>query len=111
MGPVNFARFESYAPGARRWRRLPPVPEPRGGTGAAALGGSIVSVGGETPTETIETVYAFSLATRRWRRLPDLPTPRHGLGVVALESRLYAIAGGRQPGFFVSAVNEILRPR
>jgi non-specific serine/threonine protein kinase len=54
-------------------------------------------------------VYAYEIATRRWRRLPDLPTPRHGLGVVALDGRVYAIAGGPQPGLFVSDANESLR--
>src|SRR5262245_18386667 len=28
---TNLALLESYTPGARRWRRLPPVPQPRGG--------------------------------------------------------------------------------
>ena len=46
---------------------------------------------------------------RRWSRLPDLPTPRHGLGVVAYRGRVYALAGGPQPGLFVSAANEYLR--
>jgi N-acetylneuraminic acid mutarotase len=107
----NLALVESYAPGARRWTRVPPVPEPRGGTGAASLRGTIVSIGGETPTGTIASVYALNVRTRRWRRLPDLPTPRHGLGVVALNGRVYAIAGGRQPGLAVSGVNESLRLR
>src|SRR6476619_1126494 len=44
---TNLGLLESYAPGARRWRTLPPVPQPRGGTGAAAFPGQIVSVGGE----------------------------------------------------------------
>lgn len=32
---TNVSLFESYRPGDRRWRRLSPVPDPRGGTGAA----------------------------------------------------------------------------
>ena len=32
---TNLIHFESYRPGDRSWRRLPPVPDPRGGTGAA----------------------------------------------------------------------------
>ena len=65
-----------------------------------------MSVGGEAPSGTIRTVYAFALATGRWRRLPDLPTPRHGLGVVAVGARVYAIGGGTQPGLTVSDANE-----
>ncbi len=103
---TNVATFEVWSPGAKRWTRLAPVPGARGGTGAAAAAGSIVSVGGEAPSGTIRSVYAYSLATRRWRRLPDLPTPRHGLGVAAVGMRVYAIAGGPRPGLTVSDANE-----
>jgi len=82
------------------------LPGARGGTGAAAANGSIVSIGGEAPSGTIRSVYAYSLATARWRRLPDLPTPRHGLGVAAIGTRVYAIAGGPAPGLTVSDANE-----
>jgi N-acetylneuraminic acid mutarotase len=105
---TNVATFESWAPGERRWRRLARLPEPRGGTGAAAVAGSIVSVGGEAPSGTIPSVYAYDLARGRWRRLPDLPTPRHGLGVVAIGTRVYAVGGGPGPGLTVSGANEYL---
>jgi non-specific serine/threonine protein kinase len=106
---TNRGDLEAYDPRTGRWSRLPPVPDPRGGTGAASLDGRIVSIGGEAPSGTQGRVYAYEIATRRWRRLPDLPTPRHGLGVVALDGRVYAIAGGPQPGLFVSDANESLR--
>src|ERR671922_256469 len=105
---ANTTIFESLAPPARRWRGLPPVPAARGGTGAAVVDTTIVSVGGEAPQGTIATVYGFDLARRRWRRLPDLPTPRHGLGVVAAAGRVYAIAGGTTPGLATSGTNEFL---
>ena len=104
----NLALVEEYDPASGRWRRLPPVPDPRGGTGAAAASGAIVSAGGEEPEGTIASVYAFDLDRRRWRRLPDLPTPRHGLGVVGFGERVYTLAGGREPGLAVSGVNESL---
>jgi N-acetylneuraminic acid mutarotase len=105
---TNVNTVESWRPGERRWRRHPPVPRSRGGTGAAAVGRTIVSVGGEEPGGTIRTVYAFDTRTRRWRRLADLPSPRHGLGVVAFNRRVYAIAGGPRPGLTVSGANEYL---
>ena len=104
----NLDAFEVYTPATRTWAKLARVPETRGGTGAAAVGNAIVSVGGEAQ-ETIETVYAYNVAKRRWSRLPDLPTPRHGLGVVAFNGRVYALAGGPHPGLFVSSANEYLR--
>jgi N-acetylneuraminic acid mutarotase len=105
---TNLAVAEVYAPGERRWRRLAPVPEARGGTGLAAFGGRLFSVGGEEPGGTIASVFALDLGTGRWERLPEVPTPRHGLGVAVLDGRLYAIAGGTEPGLFVSSANEAL---
>ena len=108
---TNMTTFESLAPPERRWRRLPPVPSKRGGTGAAAVGATIVSVGGEAPQGTIRTVYGFDFRSRRWRRLPDLPTPRHGLAVAAVAGAVYAIAGGTTPGLATSGANEFLPVR
>jgi N-acetylneuraminic acid mutarotase len=105
---TNLTHLEAYRPGDRRWRRLPPVPDPRGGTGATALAGRVVSVGGEEPAGTIAEVYAFRVADRAWQRLDDLPTPRHGLGVAALGGRVYVIGGGPEPGLTVSGANESL---
>jgi N-acetylneuraminic acid mutarotase len=106
---TNLRIVESWRPGAKRWTRLAPVPGSRGGTGAATVGRTIVSVGGEAPGGTIRSVFAYKLATRRWRRLPDLPTPRHGLGVVAFNGRVYVLAGGPRPGLTTSGAVESLR--
>jgi hypothetical protein len=105
---TNLTLFESWRPGDRRWRRLVPVPDARGGTGAAALPGRVVSVGGEKPGGTIAEVYGYRTPTGRWQRLDDLPTPRHGLGVAAFGGRVYVIGGGPEPGLTVSAANEAL---
>ena len=105
----NLRVVESWAPGEKRWRRETPVPEARGGTGAAAIGTTIVSVGGEAPGGTLAKVFAYDVMRRTWRRLDDLSTPRHGLGVVAFAGRVYAIGGGTEPGLSVSSANESLR--
>jgi non-specific serine/threonine protein kinase len=107
---TNTTLFETYDAAARRWTRLAPVPQARGGTGAALVNGRIVSIGGERPEGTIRSVYAYELRTKRWRRLADLPTPRHGLGVVATGGRVYAVAGGPKPGLTVSGAVESLVP-
>jgi N-acetylneuraminic acid mutarotase len=106
---TNVRLVESWAPGERRWRREAPVPDARGGTGAAVIGATIVSVGGEAPSGTLRGVYAYEVVRHRWSRLPDLPTPRHGLGVAALGRTVYVIGGGPQPGLYVSDANESLR--
>jgi Kelch motif len=105
---TNLLHFESFRPGDRVWRRLQPVPDPRGGTGAAALAGRVISVGGEEPGGTIEEVLEYRIAERRWVRLADLPTPRHGVGVAAVGGRVYVIGGGPEPGLTVSSANEAL---
>lgn len=105
---TNTLHFESYRPGQRSWQRLQPVPDARGGTGAAALAGQVLSVGGEEPAGTIAEVLAYSVAQRRWTRLDDLPTPRHGVGVAALGGRVFVIGGGPEPGLTVSTANESL---
>ena len=107
-GGTNFTTFEAYSVAARRWSRLPAVPYPRGGTGAAVVRGRIISVGGEEPAGTIASVYAYGISARRWTRLPDMRTPRHGLGVVSFGNTVYAVAGGPEPGLHVSSANEFL---
>ncbi|CAN5326834.1 kelch repeat-containing protein [soil metagenome] len=106
---TNLLHFESYRPGAKRWTRLSPVPDPRGGTGAAALLGHVVSAGGEEPAGTIAEVLAYRVADRRWIPLDDLATPRHGVGMAALGGRVFVIGGGPEPGLTVSSANEALR--
>ena len=105
---TNLLHFESYRPGDRRWRRLAPVPDSRGGTGAAGLDGHIVSVGGEEPAGTIAEVLAYRVAERRWVELDDMRTPRHGVGVAAHGGLVYVIGGGPEPGLTVSSANEAL---
>jgi N-acetylneuraminic acid mutarotase len=105
---TNLTTFEVFDPARSRWRRLAPVPGPRGGTGLGAVNRSLVSVGGEEPAGTIASVYRYAPATGRWQRLADLPTPRHGLGVVGFAGRVYALAGGPTPGLDVSGANESL---
>jgi non-specific serine/threonine protein kinase len=105
---TNLDLVESWRPGERTWRLEPALPEARGGTGAAVVGNTIVSVGGEAPPGTIRSVYALDTGENHWRRLPDLTTPRHGLGLAAVGKTVYALAGGPEPGLHVSAANEAL---
>ena len=105
---TNLALLEAFAGG--RWSRLAPLPTPRGGAGVAALGGRLISVGGEEPGGTIATVYSFDPGTGVWEPVPDLPTPRHGLGVVTIGGRVWAVAGGPSPGLTVSGAVESLVP-
>ena len=105
---TNVATVESWRPGERKWRREPPLPEPRGGAGAAAVGLRIVSLGGEAPDGTSAATYVFDTKSRTWTRGPNLPHPRHGLAVAAVGATVFAAAGGPQPGLTVSDTNDAL---
>jgi hypothetical protein len=105
---TNSRLVQSWRPGNPKWQARASLPEARGGAGAAAIGGTIVSVGGEAPSGTIGTAFAYDVSENRWRRVPDLPTPRHGLAVSAFGGRIFAIGGGRSPGLGVSDVAESL---
>jgi N-acetylneuraminic acid mutarotase len=107
-GHGNYDIVEVYDPRARRWRAAPPMEKPRGGIGAANVGGKIVVAGGEESAGTIREVELFDPRRRRWTRLRDLPTPRHGLGVVSRGRRVYVIEGGDQPGFAFTRTVEVL---
>ena len=106
---TNLLHFESYRPGDESWRRLAPIPDARGGTGAAGLRGQIVSAGGEEPDGTIAELLSYRVSEGRWVRLEDLRTPRHGVGVAALGNRVFVIGGGPEPGLTVSSANETLQ--
>ncbi len=108
---TNMALVEAFNPRTGKWKRLRRLPGRRGGTGAAASGRTIVSVGGEAPAGTIKTVYRYDVRRNRWLRLPNLPTPRHGLAVAAVGGKVYVIGGGTSPGLSVSQANESLAVR
>src|SRR6185503_12649524 len=90
----NSAALERYDPADDRWERLPDMPTPRGGLGAAIAGGHLFAVGGETPTEALGKVESYSIAKERWSTAPPLRIPRHGVAVAALDGSLYALGGG-----------------
>jgi hypothetical protein len=106
---TNLASVESIDPNAfaPEWRDEPDLIEARGGIAAATIDRRPCVAGGEEPTGTIATVEC--LDGGRWRVVATLTEPRHGLGVVAGDDgRLHVLAGGPQPGLFVSTAHEVL---
>ncbi len=107
---TNVVAVESFDPAAFNggWRKEPALAVPRGGIAAATVGDTICVAGGEEPTGTIASVEC--LLDGAWRAVGDLAEPRHGLGVVAGDDgRIHVLAGGPQPGLFVSIAHEILQ--
>ena len=110
VGPMetNLTSVESIEPGAfsPEWRAEPELAESRGGTAAANVGRRVCVAGGEEPTGTIASIEC--LDDGRWRVVASLAEPRHGLGVVAGRGdRLHVLAGGPEPGLFVSTAHEV----
>jgi non-specific serine/threonine protein kinase len=108
----NSGAFERYDPITNKWQELPALPTPRGGLGAALVGGQIVTAGGESPTGVFNNVEAYNLSSSTWSILPPMKTPRHGLVVLSVGNTLYAIDGAEAPGHTHSTnTNESLRLR
>lgn len=103
---TNLRSVESWSPGEPSWRREVPLKKARGGTAAGVVDGTPCIAGGEEPGGTIAEVGC--LVDGSWKTLATLSEPRHGLAVVGIGKRLHVIAGGPQPGLFVSAVHEVL---
>ena len=108
---TNLALLESYVPGAKKWRRLRPVPSRRGGTAAAGLGRWLISAGEKRRRSRSAPSTATTSGSGAGRGSRTCPTPRHGLGVVAFGSKVYVLAGGTTPGLAVSSANESLAIR
>ena len=106
----NRATVESWDPtGGTGWRPEPGLNDSRGGTSAAEAGGRPCVAGGEEPQGTIASVECLS--SGRWSRVATMQAPRHGLAVVGLGDRLHVIAGGPEPGLFVSGAHEAFTAR
>ena len=106
---TNLRSVESIEPGAfaAAWRVEPDLSVARGGIAAATVDGRPCVAGGEAPGGTIGSVEC--LVGGRWRPMGLFAEPRHGLGVVpGDDGRLHLLAGGPEPGLFVSDAHEVL---
>lgn len=108
-GRGNLDAFEVYDPATDRWETLPPLPTARSGIAAAVLGGRLYVFGGEGDRIFGENE-SYHPASGSWSRELPLPTPRHGLAAATVGEAIAVIAGGPQPGYFVSDIVEIYWP-
>jgi Kelch motif protein len=77
---------------------LAPLPTPRGGFAAAAVGHEIVVIGGEVAEGALDTVEAYDTQTDTWRTLDPMPTARHGIQAAVCNGGVYIAAGGLSAG-------------
>jgi hypothetical protein len=77
---------------------LAPLPTPRGGFAAAAVGREILVVGGEVAHGALGTVEAYDVDADTWRDLPPLPGARHGIQAATCGDAVFIAAGGLLAG-------------
>jgi len=87
-----------YDPATDTWRRIAPLPAPRGGANAVWDGHEILVVGGAAGRSAARVGFAYNPATNRWRRLPAMESGRIGAAAVWTGSRLLLWGGTTKPG-------------
>jgi N-acetylneuraminic acid mutarotase len=102
--PARLARAAAYNPATDKWRRIAPLPAPRGGANAVWDGREVLVVGGAVSgTSPLPRVgFAYNPATNRWRRLPRMETGRIGAAAVWTGARLLVWGGTKRSGSFVA---------
>ncbi len=106
----NLALNEEYDPATDRWRSRAPMPTPRSGIAAAALGGKIFVFGDESTSGTFNQTESYDPAKDAWTTWTPMPTARHGLEAAVVGQSIYVISGGPTPGGSFSSANEAFTP-
>src|SRR5947209_3841024 len=96
--PTRLARAAAYNPATDKWRRIAPLPAPRGGASAVWDGHEILVVGGAAGRVAARTGFGYNPTTNRWRRLPPMDSGRLGAAAVWTGSRLLLWGGTTGPG-------------
>jgi uncharacterized protein (TIGR03437 family) len=88
-------RTFEYDPALNTWNERAPMPNPRGASGVAPLGGRIYVAGGLAGGASVRDLEAFDPAANSWTVLAAMPTARDHLTAQAVAGRFYAISGRR----------------
>jgi kelch-like protein 12 len=81
------------------WVRLPDLPSPTSGAGAAALDdGRVVIMGGQDALESNIVNEVELLQPNAWAVLGPMLAPRHGFELAPFDGRAWACGGGSLPG-------------
>ncbi|GGR70984.1 hypothetical protein GCM10010252_06550 [Streptomyces aureoverticillatus] len=100
----------------RRWGERAPMPTPRGGIAAAAVGTRVHTFGGEgNPAEGSHGVFgeteAYDTVRDRWYVLAPMPVPRHGTAAAAVSGTIHIPGGGTVHGGAPVDTHDAYRPR
>jgi N-acetylneuraminic acid mutarotase len=96
----NTARVDCFNLESLTWERLPDLPRPTSGAGAATLDdGRVIVMGGEDAQESrIVDQLARLPSTSQWTATETMLVPRHGFELAVFEGRAWACGGGSLAG-------------
>ena len=90
---------------------LEPIPTPRGGFAATAVGDQIVVFGGEGGGEAKDEVEAYDTANDCWYALTSMPTGLHGIQAAQYGGNAYIATGAAdQGGGNATAIHQAFTP-
>ncbi len=100
------ATVHSYDVVARRWTRLPDLPEARDHAGGAVVGHTLFVVGGRDrgQVNVRDSVFALDLRGGTWSRRAPMPTARGGIATAVVGTTIYTFGG---EGNVVDGVNTV----
>lgn len=98
----NTTRVDCFNFESMTWVRLPDLPRPTSGAGAATLDdGSVIVMGGEDAQESaIVDQLARLPSSNQWTSTETMLAPRHGCQLAVFEGRAWACGGGSSAGLY-----------
>ena len=91
--PATIEPFAEQELGETRWLSSRPLPEPRAGRAAAAVGLEVYVIGGETEAGITGDTRVFNTLDRTWRRAAEKPTPVTDVTAAELFGEIYVPGG------------------
>lgn len=107
--PAGSEPFVEQELGETRWLSSRPLPEPRSGRAAAAVGLEVYIIGGETESGVTGDARVFQTLDRTWRRAATKPTPVTAVTAADLFGEIY-VPGGMLASGQPTAIVEAYSP-
>lgn len=110
---INQPSVEAYSPRGNRWYDKGNMPVPRGGIGAAYLGGKIYVFGGEGANYSLfNRVDQYDPATGAWALVNSTPSGGgiHGLATMVMGGRIHLVGGASPAGFNPRNYHDVYTP-
>jgi N-acetylneuraminic acid mutarotase len=110
---IDQPSVEAYSPRGDRWYDKGRMPAPRGGIGAAYLGGYIYVFGGEGADFSLfNRVDRFDPATGVWAQVNTTPSGGgiHGLATMVMKGKVHLVGGASPAGFNPRDYHDVFTP-